>query len=123
MTTVPYMLISKISKPNSTQPKPKTVSRRTTAQAINGIFKNETSDIWRPFEDTLRKTKEFNISQDEVSTFAPTNILEFERLNKSLHRMMQRSNDIYRIRKEKCHVVEMHAQQPNSQCYTSHRAR
>lgn len=56
--------------------------------------------IWRPFEDTLHKTEEFNLSQEEVPTFSPTDVLEFERLNKSLQQMMLRSTETYRIRKE-----------------------
>lgn len=59
-----------------------------------------TKRIWQPFEDTLRKTEKFNVSQDEIPAFTSTDVLEFNRLNTSLRGMMERSRETYRIQKE-----------------------
>lgn len=59
-----------------------------------------TKHIWQPFEDTLQKTEYFNISQNEIPEFLPTKVIEFDRLNSSLNKMMKRSQEMYRIQKE-----------------------
>lgn len=59
-----------------------------------------TKRLWRPFEDTLRKTESFNVSDTRLLGFMPTDVLEFHRLNESLAEMMTRSRDAFRIQKE-----------------------
>lgn len=59
-----------------------------------------TKRIWYPFEDTLRKTEDFNVSKGSLPVFKDTDILEFHRLNVSLADMMRRSRETYRIQKE-----------------------
>lgn len=59
-----------------------------------------TRRLWLPFDDTLRKAEEFNIARSEIPEFAVTEILEFERLNKSLGELMRRNKEAYRIQKE-----------------------
>lgn len=56
--------------------------------------------LWRPFDDTLRKTEDFNLANSEVPTFESTDIEEFIRLNASLTRLMTNDKETYRIQKE-----------------------
>lgn len=59
-----------------------------------------TRRLWHPFDDTLQKTERFNLAQDEVPAFMPTDILEFARLNDSLKKLMEKDRKTYRIQKE-----------------------
>lgn len=59
-----------------------------------------TRRLWLPFDDTLRKAESFNVTQDASPEFMPTDIREFDRLNRSLEKMMTRSRETYRIQKE-----------------------
>lgn len=70
-----------------------TVSLYVTMRFITG-------ELWRPFDDTLKKTERFNVSQSGLPDFIPSGITEFERLNKSLEKMMVRGSETYRIQKE-----------------------
>lgn len=56
--------------------------------------------LWRPFNDTLRKTGQFNVSHGKLPEFAPTDIVEFENLNQSLAKLMQKDIETFRIQKE-----------------------
>lgn len=59
-----------------------------------------TRRLWLPFDDTLRKTEQFNLAQGDIPTFAQTHIKEFARLNSSLKKLMEKDKDTYRIQKE-----------------------
>lgn len=59
-----------------------------------------TRRIWQPFDDTLRKAESFNVTKDVLPTFLPTDIREFNRLNRSLETMMTHSRETYLIQKE-----------------------
>lgn len=59
-----------------------------------------THRLWLPFDDTLRKAEQFNLTQDTIPLFVPTNIREFIRLNYSLERLMRKDKETYRIQKE-----------------------
>lgn len=59
-----------------------------------------TRRLWLPFDDTLRKAEQFNLAQDTLPQFAPSNIHEFIRLNRSLDSMMRRNRETFRIQKE-----------------------
>lgn len=59
-----------------------------------------TRRLWRPFDDTLRKAEQFNLAQSDIPPFMPTDITEFSRLNDSLHRLMVKNRETYRIQKE-----------------------
>lgn len=59
-----------------------------------------TRRLWRPFDDTLAKAEHFSLAQSDVPEFAPTDILEFSRLNDSLGLLMHRNKEAYRIQKE-----------------------
>lgn len=56
--------------------------------------------VWKGFDDTLAKTERFNLAQGDVPDFAPTDIMEFSRLNDSLQRLMRKNKETYRIQKE-----------------------
>lgn len=59
-----------------------------------------THRLWLPFDDTLRKTEQFNLAQSDIPQFQPTAIKEFDRLNRSLERLMKKDKETYRIQKE-----------------------
>ncbi len=59
-----------------------------------------TRKLWLPFDDTLKKTEQFNLAQDELPQFMETDISEFNRLNNSLKQLMERSREAFRIQKE-----------------------
>jgi len=59
-----------------------------------------TRKLWKPFDDTLQKTEHFNLAQDDIPQFPKTNIKEFDRLNHSLKKLMERDKNIYRIQRE-----------------------
>lgn len=70
----------------------------TTAMFITIRF--FTKKLLVPFDDTLRKTEDFNLAQSDVSLFVDTDIEEFNRLNQSLGRLMSKDKETYRIQKE-----------------------
>lgn len=59
-----------------------------------------TRRLWLPFDDTLRKAEVFNVTKDAIPDFMPTGIKEFDRLNRTLEKMMTRSRETYRVQKE-----------------------
>lgn len=59
-----------------------------------------TRRLWRPFDDTLRKAELFNLAQGDIPDFEPTDIKEFDRLNRSLSTLMAKDRDAFRIQKE-----------------------
>lgn len=56
--------------------------------------------LWKPFDDTLRKTENFNLSKNELPVFDDTDIIEFSLLNSTLIKMMSKNREIYLIQKE-----------------------
>lgn len=59
-----------------------------------------TRRLWRPFDDTLKKTENFNLAQGDIPTFEGSNIQEFNRLNLSIEQLMRKDKETYRIQKE-----------------------
>lgn len=59
-----------------------------------------TKRLWRPFDDTLMKAERFNLAQNDIPRFVPTDIREFERLNISLAKLMEKDRKTFRIQKE-----------------------
>lgn len=59
-----------------------------------------TRKLWRPFDDTLNKTENFNLAQSDIPTFERSGIQEFNRLNLSLGQLMRKDKETYRIQKE-----------------------
>lgn len=70
----------------------------TTAMFITIRF--FTKKLLVPFDDTLRKTEDFNLAQSDVPLFVDIDIEEFNRLNQSLGRLMSKDKETYRIQKE-----------------------
>lgn len=59
-----------------------------------------TRRLWLPFEDSLQKIDQFNLSQEKLPHFVETDIREFEQLNDSLDRLMRKNQETFRIQKE-----------------------
>lgn len=59
-----------------------------------------TRHLWQPFDDTLKKTDQFNIAHDCIPQFTETDILEFAHLNEALDRLMRKDRETFRIQKE-----------------------
>ncbi|MDO4160618.1 MAG: HAMP domain-containing sensor histidine kinase [Prevotellaceae bacterium] len=59
-----------------------------------------TRRMWLPFNDTLRKTEQFNLAQDEIPCFLQTDTIEFDSLNRSLTKLMEKDIETFRIQKE-----------------------
>lgn len=64
------------------------------------IMRFVTRRLWQPFDDTLRKTERFNLAQGEVPRFVKTDVLEFDRMNRSLIQLMEKDRETFRIQKE-----------------------
>lgn len=59
-----------------------------------------TRRLWLPFDDTLRKAEQFNLMQNSLPQFIPTDISEFQRLNATLHTLMSKDREAFRMQKE-----------------------
>lgn len=59
-----------------------------------------TRRLLQPFDDTLQKVEQFKLTQDRLPQFLPTDIREFDRLNRSLERLMRQDQETFRIQKE-----------------------
>lgn len=62
----------------------------------NRLAKN----IWAPFYSTLGQIQNFEIDKNKTPHFAPTDIDEFDRLNKSLERLIEKNTVIYQSQRE-----------------------
>jgi len=56
--------------------------------------------LWGPFYHTLQQIKAFNLSEQKVAKFEPSNILEFEELNLSVSKLMEGSLATFSRQKE-----------------------
>lgn len=64
------------------------------------ISKATSTKIWNPFYNTLNQIQDFEIDKNKTPHFIPTNIDEFERLNKSLERLIEKNTTIYKSQRE-----------------------
>lgn len=64
------------------------------------ISKKTASKIWKPFYNTLNQIENFEIDKNNPPNFIPTGIDEFERLNKSLERLIEKNTAIYKSQRE-----------------------
>lgn len=55
---------------------------------------------WRPFEDTLRKIRQFKVEKGIIPTFHPTAIREFDQLNTVLENILSQSVKSYNGQKQ-----------------------
>lgn len=64
------------------------------------ISKTSSKKIWEPFYDTLFQIHHFEIDKNKPPKFAPTEIMEFDSLNKSIERLIEKNTAIYKAQKE-----------------------
>lgn len=64
------------------------------------ISKASAAKIWKPFYNTLNQIHNFEIDKNNPPHFMPTNIDEFDRLNKSLERLIEKNTAIYKSQRE-----------------------
>jgi len=64
------------------------------------ISKATAAKIWSPFYNTLNQIEDFEIDKNKPPHFIPTDIDEFDRLNKSLERLIEKNTAIYKSQKE-----------------------
>jgi signal transduction histidine kinase len=55
---------------------------------------------WRPFYDTLAKIRDFEIDKNRQPDFGSTGIAEFDSLNTSISRLIEKNTEIYRNQRE-----------------------
>ncbi|WP_343687320.1 HAMP domain-containing sensor histidine kinase [Chryseobacterium gleum] len=58
------------------------------------------SSIWKPFRDTLDQLKTFNLKNQNIIEFPASDISEFEELNQSLYKLIERNISTYKAQKE-----------------------
>ncbi|MDR6458076.1 signal transduction histidine kinase [Chryseobacterium vietnamense] len=58
------------------------------------------SSIWKPFRDTLDKLKTFNLNSQNTIEFPASDTSEFEELNQSLCKLIERNVSTYKTQKE-----------------------
>nr|WP_315224906.1 HAMP domain-containing sensor histidine kinase [uncultured Flavobacterium sp.] len=64
------------------------------------ISKKSAVKIWKPFYNTLSQIEEFEIDKNNSPEFIATDIDEFDRLNKSLERLIEKNTVIYKSQRE-----------------------
>lgn len=64
------------------------------------ISKATAAKIWSPFYNTLNQIQDFEIDKNKPPHFIPTYIDEFDRLNKSLERLIEKNTAIYKSQRE-----------------------
>lgn len=64
------------------------------------ISKASAAKIWKPFYNTLDQIRDFEIDKNRPPHFAVTDIDEFERLNRSLERLIEKNTAIYKSQRE-----------------------
>lgn len=58
------------------------------------------SSIWKPFRDTLDQLKTFNLNSQNTIQFPTSDTTEFEELNESLYKLIERNISTYKTQKE-----------------------
>ncbi|WP_160137821.1 sensor histidine kinase [Chryseobacterium sp. c4a] len=58
------------------------------------------ASIWKPFRDTLNQLKTFNLNSQTKIVFPTSDTLEFEELNQSLDKLIERNVSVYKTQKE-----------------------
>lgn len=56
--------------------------------------------LWKPFRDTVNKLKAFNLNSQQQVNFQQTDTIEFQELNQSLSRLLEKNVAVYRSQKE-----------------------
>lgn len=58
------------------------------------------ASIWKPFRDTLSRLKTFNLNSQSKIEFPSSDTTEFEELNQSLQKLIERNISVYKTQKE-----------------------
>ncbi len=66
--------------------------------------------------DTLKKIEKFTLGKDPLPQFMPTNIKEFDRLNRSITNLINRNISSYKVQKEFTENASHEMQTPLSIC-------
>jgi len=64
------------------------------------ISKKSAAKIWKPFYNTLSQIEDFEIDKNNPPQFTATDTDEFDRLNKSLERLIEKNTLIYKSQRE-----------------------
>ena len=64
------------------------------------LSKRTATKMWEPFYDTLNQIRNFEIDKNKQPNFIATNIEEFDSLNKSIERLIEKNTAIYKGQKE-----------------------
>jgi signal transduction histidine kinase len=64
------------------------------------ISKTSAAKIWKPFYNTLRQIHDFEIDKNKPPRFIPTEIDEFNQLNKNLEQLIEKNTAIYKNQRE-----------------------
>lgn len=64
------------------------------------ISKRTNAKIWKPFYSTLNQIENFEIDKNKAPSFAETDVDEFDRLNKSLEKLIEKNTAIYKNQRE-----------------------
>ena len=59
-----------------------------------------TRRLWKPFDHTLQKIERFNLDSSDIPQFQNNGTLEFERLNRSVEKLMRKDKETYKSQKE-----------------------
>ncbi len=64
------------------------------------ITKRLSINLWKPFNETLNQIEKFEIDKSDQPKFIETNIEEFNRLNKSIEKLIKKNTSIYHSQRE-----------------------
>lgn len=75
----------------------------TSIALLAGLFiitKQLSRKLWKPFYKTLQQIEEFEIDKTKLPEFSKTGIEEFNRLNSSIEKLIEKNTAIYKTQKE-----------------------
>lgn len=64
------------------------------------ITKRLSSNLWKPFYQTLQQIEQFEIDKSNQPIFTETNTEEFNRLNQSIKKLIEKNTSIYNTQRE-----------------------
>lgn len=64
------------------------------------VSKRSAAQLWAPFYNTLNQIRDFEIDKNNQPQFIPTDITEFDTLNKSIDKLIEKNTAIYKTQRE-----------------------
>lgn len=64
------------------------------------VSKRSAEKLWAPFYNTLNQIRDFEIDKNNRPQFVPTDIAEFDTLNKSIDKLIEKNTAIYKTQRE-----------------------